>query len=170
MSSQLPTAIETELVRRHKATAVTVAGLLIASILLALVAFLSKSFLRQQHDPNLDIALRITILVFGLGSIVLRRTRFSTMRLKDVGGLSGPSGLLRTLEKTTLQVALLGAAIAAMGFIATLLTGNVFYSYGATLVAVAVLLYCFPTLSSWRRTLLQFAEIPAESTSPTPVT
>ncbi|MGH9971640.1 MAG: hypothetical protein ACREBG_28115 [Pyrinomonadaceae bacterium] len=170
MSNQLSHAIETELARRHKAAAITVAGLLIACILLSVVAFLSKGFLRQQHDPNLDMALRITILVFGLGSIVLRRTRFSVMRLQDIGALSGASGLLRTLEKTTLQVALLGAAIAAMGFIATLLTGNDFYSYGATLVAVAVLLYCFPTVSSWRRTLLQFAEIPAESTPPTPVT
>ena len=135
---------------------------MVASILLAIAAYISKSFLRQQHNPSLDIALRITILIFGLGSIVLRRTRFSTMRLQDIGAISGASGLLRTLEKTTIQVALIGAAISAMGFIATLLTGNDFYTYGATLVAVFVMLYCFPTLSSWRRTLEQFGPVSAD--------
>lgn len=163
MPKQLTESIESELVRRHKTTATTVGGLLVAAILLALAAYISKSFLRQQHNPFLDIALRITILIFGLGSIALRRTRFATMRLQDIGALAGASGLLRTLEKTTLQVALIGAAISAMGFTATLLTGNDFYTYGATVVAVAVLLYCFPTHSSWHRTLQQFAQVPADA-------
>jgi len=148
--------------RRHKATATTVGGLMVASILLAIGAYVSKSFLRQQNNPPLDIGLRITILIFGLGSIALRRTRFATMRLQDIGALGGASALLRTLEKTTIQVALIGAAISAIGFIATLLTGNDFYTYGASLVAVFVMLYCFPTLSSWRLTLQQFAQAPAE--------
>ncbi|HYN24817.1 MAG TPA: hypothetical protein VES69_07205 [Pyrinomonadaceae bacterium] len=162
MPNQLTEAIESELLRRHKATATTVAGLMVASILLTIAAYISKSFLRQQHNPSLDIALRITILIFGLGSIALRRTRFATMRLQDIGALAGASGLLRTLEKTTIHVALIGAAISAMGFIATLLTGNDLYTYGATLVAVFVLLYCFPTHSSWRRTLQQFAQVPVD--------
>ena len=162
MPNQLTEAIESELLRRHKATATTVAGLMVATILLAIAAYISKSFLRQQHNPSLDIALRITILIFGLGSIALRRTRFAMMRLQDIGALAGASGLLRTLEKTTIQVALIGAAISAIGFIATLLTGNAFYTYGATLVAVFVLLYCSPTRSSWRRTLQQFAQVPAD--------
>jgi len=133
---------------------------MVASILLAIAAYVSKGFLRQQNNSFLDGALRITILIFGLGSIALRRTRFTTMRLQDIGALSGASGLLRTLEKTTIQVALIGAAIAAVGFIATLLSGNDFYTYGASLVAIFVMLYCFPTLSSWRKTLLQFAQVP----------
>ncbi|MCA1574623.1 MAG: hypothetical protein LC770_08820 [Acidobacteria bacterium] len=162
MPNQLTEAIESELLRRRKVTVTTVAGLMVASILLTFAAYISKGFLRQQHNPSLDIALRITILIFGLGSIALRRTRFATMRLQDIGALAGASGLLRTLEKTTIQVALIGAAISAMGFVTTLLTGNDFYTYGATLVAVFVLLYCFPTHSSWRRTLQQFAQVPAD--------
>jgi len=154
---QLTADAESELIRRHKAVSTTVLGLLIATILLSVVAFLGKSFFRQQSNPPLDIALRITILIFGLGAIALRRTRFTSMRLQDIGGISGASGLLRVLEKTTLQVALLGAAVAAMGFVATLITGNYFYSYGAGLVAIAILLYCYPLRNSWRRTVQQFA-------------
>lgn len=90
------------------------------------------------------------------------------MRLQDIGALSGASGLLRTLEKTTIQVALIGASISAMGFVVTLLTGNDFYAYGASLVGIFVLLYCFPTLSSWRRTLQQFAQTPGSPAATAP--
>jgi len=156
-SSEVTGQVQVELDRRHKAAATTVAGFLVATILLCLVSFIGKSLFRQQDNPPLDITLRITILVLGLGSIAWRRTKFSTMRLKDIGALQGPSGLLSTLERTTLQIALLAAAIAAIGFVATLLTGNVFYTYGAGVVAVAVLLYCYPTKISWIRTIQLFA-------------
>ena len=156
-SSELTGQVQAELDRRHKAAATTVAGFLIATLLLSLVSFFGKSFFRQQDNPPLDVTLRITILVLGLGSIAWRRTKFSTMRLKDIGALQGPSGLLSTLERTTLQIALLAAAIAAIGFVATLLTGNDFYTYGAGAVAVAVLLYCYPTKISWIRTIQLFA-------------
>ena len=163
MSSNQPTGIQAELFRRHRATATTVAAILVAVVLLSVVARLGKGFFRQQQNPPLDIALRITILIFGLGSVALRRTRFSAMRLQDIAALQGVSGLLQTLEKTTLQLALLGAVIAATGFVATLLTGNDFYTYGAGLVALAVLLYCYPLRNSWQRTVQQFAPETAEN-------
>jgi len=156
-ANQLAPAVEVELIRRHKAAATTVAGLLVAVVLLSLVAFFGKRFFTQQQNPSLDIALRIVILIFGLGAIVLRRTRFSTMRLQDIGGIQGATGLLLTLEKTTLQLAVLGAAIAAIGFIGTLVTGNDTYTYWAGLIAIVVLLYCYPIRKAWARTLQQFA-------------
>ena len=158
----LPPEVESELLRRHKAAATTVVGLLIATILLCVIAYVSKRFLSPQPNPSLDIAVRITIMIFGLGSIVLRRTRFATMRLQDIGGLGGAAALLRTLEKTTLQVALIGAVLSVMGFTATLLTGNDFYTYGAGIIAIVILLYCYPTKSSWIRTILRFARMEDE--------
>ena len=158
----LPPAVESELLRRHKAAATTVLGLLIATILLCVIAYVSKKFLSPRPNPSLDIAVRITIMIFGLGSIVLRRTRFATMRLQDIGGLGGASALLKTLEKTTLQVALIGAVLSVMGFISTLLTGNDFYTYGAGIIAIVILLYCYPTKSSWIRTILRFARMEDE--------
>ena len=149
--------VQAELDRRHKAAATTVAGFLLATVLLSLVSFIGKGFFRQQDSSPLNMTLRITIFTLGLGSIALRRTRFSTMRLKDIGALQGASGLLKTLERTTLQIALLAVGIAAIGFIATLLTGNEFYTYGAGIVAVAVLVYCYPTKISWSRTIQLFA-------------
>ena len=152
----LPADVQSELARRHKTTATTVLSLLIAVVLLCVLAFVSKKFLTQRSNPSLDIAVRISILIFGLGAIALRRTQFAKMRLQDIAALQGASGLMITLQGTTLRVAFLGTAISIIGFAATLMTGNDFYSYGAGLVAVAVLLYCYPVRSSWEQAVLRF--------------
>jgi hypothetical protein len=152
---------QAELARRHKAAATTVIGLLVATILLSMVAFLGRPYFTERPNPPLDIAVRIVILVLGLGAVVWRRTKFQPMRLQDITGLAGVTGLLKTLEKTTLQIALLGAVIAAIGFISTLMTGNERYSYWAGAIAVIVFIYCYPTKSSWLRSLYRFTEKPS---------
>ena len=164
MTSQtgLPDSVESELLSRHKAAARTVIGLLIGTVLLCLIAYLSKRFVAPQNNPSLDIGVRITIMIFGLGSIVLRRTRFATMRLQDIGALGGRLSFAADPEKTTLQVALIGAVLSVLGFVATLMTGNDFYTYGASIIAIVVLLYCYPTKTSWIRTIQRFARMDDE--------
>ncbi|HJT29174.1 MAG TPA: hypothetical protein VJ784_17315 [Pyrinomonadaceae bacterium] len=149
---------QAELARRHKSAATTVVGLLIATVLLSVVAFLADAYLVEKPNPSLDIAVRIVILILGLGSVVWRRTKFQPMRLQDIAGLEGVSGLLKTLEKTTVQIALLGAFIAGIGFIATLITGNERYSYWAGAIAVVVFIYSYPTKSSWLKTMYRFTD------------
>ncbi len=149
---------QAELAKRHKAAATTVLGLLVATVLLSVVAFLGRPYYTENPNPPLDIAVRIVILVLGLGAVVWRRTKFQPMRLQDIAGLGGVTALLKTLEKTTLQIAVLGATIAAIGFISTLMTGNERYSYWAGAIAVVVFIYCYPTKSSWLRALYRFTE------------
>src|SRR6266550_1357311 len=134
-SAEVPD-VRSELVRRHSATARTVLALLIGVALLCAIAYLSKKFLIPKNNPSLDIAVRISILTLGLSSIALRRTKFSAMRLQDIGSLQGASGLLATLQGTTVQVALLACVIALIGFAGTLFTGNDFYTYAASVVAI----------------------------------
>lgn len=149
---------QAELARRHKSASTTVLGLLVATILLSIVAFLARPYLTDKPNIVLDMAVRLLILFLGLGAVVWRRTKFQPMRLQDIFGLGGVTGLLKTLEKTTLQLALLGAGIALIGFIATLLTGNDRYTYWAGAIAVIVFIYCYPTKQSWLRALYRFAE------------
>ncbi len=155
-STEPGTSHLSELDRRYQSTRTTVLALLVAVVLLCVLAYVSKRFLIPKNNPSLDIAVRITILIFGLGAVALRRTKFAAMRLQDIAALKGASGLLITLQRTTLQVAGLGMVIALVGFVATLMTANDFYAYGAGLVAVAVLLYCYPTRTSWQRSLSRF--------------
>jgi len=112
------------------------------------------------------MAFVITVLVLGLGAIAFRRTRFATMRLQDIAALRGPSGLLITLQRTTLQIALIGTTAAVIGFATTLLTGDDSYTYRAGLVAVAILLYCYPVRRSWEKALERFSPIQNGPDSP----
>ncbi|HET9480009.1 MAG TPA: hypothetical protein VFO72_11720 [Pyrinomonadaceae bacterium] len=156
---------QAELARRHKAAATTVAGLLIGVVLLSILTFVARPYLVEK-PPNwpLDYATRLLVLFFGLGAIVWRRNRFSAMRLRDIFGLSGVSGLIKTLEKTTIQLALLAAAIAVIGFIVTVIQGNELYTYWSCAIAAVVLIYCYPTKSSWLKTVSYFAEPLEEET------
>ena len=149
---------QAELARRHRSAVTTVVGLLIATVLLSVVAFLSDAYLIEKPNPLLDIAVRIVILIFGLGAVAWRRTKLQPMRLQDIAGLGGVTALIKTLEKTTVQMALLGASIAAIGFITTLMTGNERYSYWAGAIAVVVFIYSYPTKSSWLRALYRYTE------------
>lgn len=145
---------QAELARRHKAASTTVAGLLIAVILLSIVAFLARPYLVQK-PPNspLDYATRFLVLFFGLGAVAWRRYRFSAMRLRDIFGLAGVSGLLTTLERTTIELALMASAIALTGFMVTIIQGNELYTYWSCAIAAVVLIYCYPTRSSWQKTV-----------------
>ena len=148
--------VQSELTRRHKTTATTVVSLLIAVVLMSVLAFVMQKFLTPGPNPSLEVVLRISILIFGLGAIVLRRTQFAKMRLQDIAGLRGASGLLVTLQRTTLRVALIGIAIAVLGFVATLVTGITVYTYQAGVVALAVLLYGYPVRAAWEQSVRQY--------------
>ena len=134
-------------------------GLLVATILLSIVAFVSRPYLALK-PPNLylDWATRLLVLFFGLGAVAWRRNRFSAMRLQDIAGVAGVTGLIKTLESTTLQLALFAAAIALIGFVVTLIQGNELYTYWSCAIAVVVLIYCFPTKSSWLKTVRYFTD------------
>jgi hypothetical protein len=169
-STALSASVQAELTRRHKSTTTTVISLLVAVVFLCVLAIVSQKFLTQRNNPSLDIAVRVSILIFGLGAIALRRTQFAKMRLQDIAGLQGASGLLITLQRTTLRVAMIGIAIAIIGFISTLATGTPLYTYQAGVVAAAVLLYCYPVRRSWEQAVQRFSTgednaNPAESRS-----
>jgi uncharacterized membrane protein YhaH (DUF805 family) len=152
-----PAEIQSEIARRQKFAKTTVLSLMVAAILLSVVALLSRDRLTQRDSVGSDMTIRITILILGLGSIVWRRTKFQAMRLQDIGALQGASGLLKTLERTTLQLAILAALIAVVGFVGTLLMGNEFYTYVASAIALVVLLYAYPTKSSWVSAVSRFS-------------
>lgn len=153
--------VQSELIRRHKATAKTVLSLVVAVMLLGVLAFVSQKFLTPRDNPSLDMALNIGIVILGFGAIAFRRTKFAKMRLQDIAALQGASGLLSTLQMTTLLVAMIGILIAILGFGATLATGAPFYTWKAGVVAVAVLLYGYPVRTSWQQAVRRFS--PPES-------
>ena len=144
-------SVEVELARRHRTAAMVVGALLGLTIALIIIGFVSSESLHRPGDPSLAMALWIAILIFGLGSFVLRRTRFQSMRLRDIAALRGISGLLASLQGTTVQVAFIGGAIALMGFMVMIMTGNKYDMLRAGGVAIIVLLYAYPQRPAWQR-------------------
>jgi hypothetical protein len=71
--------------------------------------------------------------------------------LQDIAALRGISGLLASLQSTTIQIAFIGGAIALMGFMVMIMTGNKFDMLRAGGVAAIVLLYAYPQRSAWQR-------------------
>lgn len=159
-----------ELTRRHKAASTTVLGLIVATILLCVVAYLGQPYFSELESRPIDWGFLIVVLMLGLGAVAWRRTKFAPARLQDIAGLSGVSGLIRTFEKTTLQLAILAAAIAIVGFVATLMTGQETYTYRASAVAILVLAYSYPTKSSWIRAVERYTAKPEEPATPEPPT
>ena len=157
-SNILSADLQAELMRRHKSTATTVLSLLVAVILLSVLAFVSQKFLTPRNSLSLDMTFRVIIPILGLGAIALRRTRLAKMRLQDIAAIRGASGLLVTLQKTALLMALIGIAVAVIGFVCTLMTGQVWYTYTAGVVAAAVLLfYGYPLRPSWEQAVRQYS-------------
>jgi hypothetical protein len=150
-----PENVQNELLRRHRNAATVVAGFLLLDVTLFLIAFFASNFIYRPGDPAIVRGLWIAILVFGLGAFLLRRTKFAAMRLKDIAAAKGASALLQTLQNTTIQVASIGGAIALMGFMVTILTGDWTNMLRAGGVAAIVLIYCYPFRGAWQRVVSQ---------------
>src|SRR6185369_5816540 len=146
-----------ELARRHRTAMILVLALLGLDVLLLAFSYVLAPKMTHRGDESIVTALWIGILLCGLGAFVLRRTRFATMRLKDIAALRGASGLLKTLQQTTIQVASLGGAVALMGFAWSILTADWTNMLRAAGVAAVVLVYSYPFRSSWQRALAALA-------------
>jgi hypothetical protein len=159
MALKMTPEIQAELDRRHRTTKLVVILFFILDLLLLLIAFLAEERISRPKDPKIAMGLWIAILVCGLGVFVLRRTRFAPMRLQDIAAVKGLSGLLNTLEGTTIQVAAVGGAIGLLGFIATIIAVpfDIWNMVRAVGVSVIVLIYCYPFKSTWERTVGQLA-------------
>jgi hypothetical protein len=142
--------LQNELAQRHRTALLVVLGFLVLTLILAAIALWAVRSVTHPGDPGLVMTLWIAILIFGLGALVLRRTRFAAMRLKDIAAVRGASALLKTLQSTTIQIASLGGAIALMGFVITLRTGDWLDMLRAAGVAVIVLIYGYPIKSAWQ--------------------
>jgi hypothetical protein len=152
MSQTSPSTNE-ELVRRHRAAAMVVGAMLGLTVALVATALVAGDALYRPADRSLPMALIITILISALGSFVLRRTRFQDARLLDIAALRGISGVLETLQKTTVQVAFIGGAIALMGFIVAIIApeNGKIHMLSAGGVAAIVLLSAYPRRGAWQR-------------------
>jgi hypothetical protein len=148
--SQAFESTQEELARRHRAAVRVVSA--VSLFTLALIALgLSGLFSGAlSFNPATAFALRLSIIFLAGGAFVFRRTRFSPVRLQDIAALRGASGLLETLQWTTVYVALIAGTIALFGFLVSMMTGYWTETVLLGGVALIVLLYCYPRRAAWQ--------------------
>jgi len=141
-----------ELTRRHRAAAGLVSALITLTLVLVALAYADvrpRTLPAGLLNPTLYGALWIAIAGLGLGAIALRRMRFGALRLQTIAEAKGASALLATLQKTTVLVALFGLAIALVGYLLFVRSGDPWDMLKAGVIAVAILLYTYPRRSAW---------------------
>jgi hypothetical protein len=153
-----------ELERMHGAAARAVKAAAVFTLLLIVLALAGVLEGAVRFDPATANTLRFIIIFLGVGAIAFRRTRFSAMRLRDIGALRGAPGLLATLRNTTVTVALIGALIALLGFVISVMTRAGTDMLYLGVIAVAVLAYAYPRRAAWEAVVRAAA---AEDADPT---
>jgi hypothetical protein len=139
-----------ELARRHAAAVNVVKLVGVFTLLLMLVALSGVLDGVVRFNPTAANTLRFVIVFLGVGAIVYRRTKFSAMRLQDIGALRGASGLLETLQKTTVLVALIAALIAILGLLISVMTSAGTDMIYFVVIAFVVLAYSYPRRAAWQ--------------------
>ncbi|HST52042.1 MAG TPA: hypothetical protein VLJ61_08530 [Pyrinomonadaceae bacterium] len=147
-----------ELSRRHTQAARFVGAIIFLTLLLIVVALSGILNAAVSFNPLLANILRISIIFLAGGAFAFRRTKFSAMRLRDIAGLRGASGLLETLQQTTVSVAIIGGVIALFGFAVSLMTGYWLETILLGGVAIVVLLYCYPRRDAWQSVVAALTE------------
>jgi hypothetical protein len=148
--SQTVESTQDELARRYRASVRVVIAVFVLTLLLVALALTGVLDGALTFNPATAGALRLSVIFIGIGAIVFRRTKFSAMRLRDIGALRGASGLLETLQLTTIYVALAGGVVALLGFVISLMTGDGMDMIYFGVIAAAVLLYAYPRRAAWQ--------------------
>jgi hypothetical protein len=151
-----------EVERRHSAAARVVSLMFMLTLALAALALFLAPRMRLEVNPVTANTLLFIILFLALGAIAFRRTKFATMRLQDVAALRGVGGLLDTLQRTTVLVALVGGLISLLGFVFALLTRNGANMLYPGVIAAAVLLYAYPRRAAWNAVVRALADEDAD--------
>jgi len=140
-----------ELSIRHKTAAMAIGGFFGLTVSLIGIAFAIGRRFYRPDDSQLPVILWGAILTLSFAAIFLKRMRLSGSRLHDISVLRGVSGMLKDMQNTTITLASIGGAIALLGFIVMIRTGNEYDMLRSGLVAIGVLVYSYPQKSAWLR-------------------
>jgi hypothetical protein len=147
--SQTVESTQAELERRHSAAVHVVAAVALFTLLLMALGLTNVLAGAVPFNPTTANSLRFIIVFLGVGALFFRRTRFAAMRLQDIAALRGATGLLDTLQTTTVIVALIAAAVAALGFLISIMTQDGWDMLYMGVISIAVLLYAYPRRAAW---------------------
>jgi hypothetical protein len=156
--SQTVESTQAELGRRHAAAVRVVAAVALFTLLLMALGLTNVLAGKLRFNPTTANTLRFVIVFLGVGAVYFRRTRFAAMRLQGIATLRGASGLLDTLQTTTVIVALIAAVVGVLGFLISVMTGDGTDMLYMGVISIAVLLYAYPRRAAWEQVVRATSE------------
>ncbi len=144
---------------RYRATAITVLGQIIFTIILTISVLLFAPTATNSILQQTLITLWTAIIFLAVGAFVLRRMFFRWDRLKDITTLKGISGLLGTLQNNAIVLAVFATLLTVVGCVITILSGATFEAIRAEIVSLIVFLINFPRKSVWSRIVASMEKV-----------
>lgn len=104
----------------------------------------------ELHDPSLGRWSLFVALGGGLGVVTLRRLMLSRPSLRRAGR-RGVGAVLGTLSWAAILGGAIAEAIALLGLVTYLLTGETAYSWRLGVIGLLLVIYSFPRRGEWER-------------------
>jgi hypothetical protein len=148
-----------EFEKRYRATVFIVIAQIFFTILLIAAALLIVSKI-EISDPAQNLStLWVAVVFIAIGSFVLRRLFFNWERLKNIALLKGFSGVLKSLQTSTIILGGIAELVTIIGLIITVFSGNSFDMLRAGAVALIVFLINFPRKSVWKKIITNLGNV-----------
>lgn len=149
--SETINTIQKELDQRYQTTSRIAVILIVSALALIGTAWFLTAYIDNSVMDTAISALWISIILLAVISFVLRRILFSWSKLKKTAEQKGSLGLLLSIQNNTVFLCLIGAIIAIIGFLITILSGNKLEAFRAGIVALMVFLFNFPRKAIWQK-------------------
>ena len=146
---QLSEQQQAELDRRYRLTLLVFASQIGTAIVLTAVAWFAAGDTNPQQATALTSVLWIVLLVIAVGAFLLRRVMLSPAVLRDTATLKGVVGVIKNLQFKTILFSALAEAIAVIGFVISLLSGDKYDMLRAAIVALIIFFISFPRKKGW---------------------
>lgn len=134
---------------------IQVASILVVAFAASVIVFgVVGAFLAEGDRgpvPAVIPLVAISAAFFALvGSVAMRRLSFQPLRLQRLYEAAGEAGLANHLVRTTVVSAALAEAVSLFGLVLGLMTGDKYYLYALSAIALLGVLSNFPRAGRWR--------------------
>jgi len=140
----------TELSKRYRMTVFIVLAQIFVVFLLLLISLFAGVKATSNLTEQDFTTLWVGVLFIAVGSFILRRMFFNWERLKNIAVLKGVSGLLKTLQRNSVILALFGLIVGIIGFLIATFSGNGLDMFRTGIIAFVVFLINFPRKKIWK--------------------
>ncbi len=144
---------------RYQMTAKVITAQIVFTVAVTAAVWFIAPSNHKSVSPQTVTTLWTAIFFLAIGAFVLRRLFFRWDRLKDIVLLKGIAGLIGTLQRNAILLAVFATLLPIIGAVISVLSGATFEVIRAEIVALIVFIINFPRQSVWRKIIIGMEKI-----------